>query len=368
MAQVTKSRHRMHSGVSSRRQQGSALILVLWVLGLLSMLVASFAFEAHIELRLTSFYRDRTKAEYLARSGLDVAELLVAKSAGLQGAKRDEAKAGSDIWYDPALQLAKGGTVSLVHDLAEAGVGQGLIRLSITPEPARRNINRLIDQTLANDETLERILDVGGIPQEMWPMLIDSLYDWTDTDTTPRPDGAETDDYYANLDKPYHAGDKGYIDTIEELALIKGFTPEILQGGTLSTGMFESDTVVMSGIADMLTTYGDGKVNINAASVRVLQTLPEVDAEMASFIVTEREKWVDGTGQEQQGFKSEAEFLALVPDFPPIAKDFLEYNATASKYFRITSTGDLNGVFRTIWCIVSFSGEGFTVLRWREDD
>ena len=63
---------------SERCRQGSALILVLWVLGLLSMLVASFAFEAHIESRLTSFYRDRTKADFLARSGLDVAELLVA--------------------------------------------------------------------------------------------------------------------------------------------------------------------------------------------------------------------------------------------------------------------------------------------------
>jgi len=364
MDQVGKGRNRMHSGESAGHQQGSALILVLWVLGLLSMLVASFAFEAHIELRLTSFYRDRTKAEYLARSGLDVAELLVAKSAGMQGAARDATKAGTDIWYEPALQLAKGGTVSLVHDLAATGVGQGLIRLSITPEPARRNINRLIDQTLASDETWERIFDVGGIPQEMWPRLIDSLYDWTDADTAPRPDGAETDDYYANLEEPYQARN-GPLDTVGELALIKGFTPEILQGGTLSTGMFESDSVVMSGITDMLTTYGDGKVNINAASARVLQTLPEVDAEMAGLIVSEREKWVDDTGEERQGFSAINEFLALVPDFPPQAADML---TTTSTEFRITSTGDLNGVLRTIWCIVRFSGGHFTVLRWREDD
>lgn len=364
MEPVIKNRNHGYPRETSRRRKGSALILVLWVLGLLSMLVASFAFEAHIELRLTSFYRDRTKAEYLARSGLDVAELLVAKSAGLQGAQRDEAKAGTDIWYDPALQLAKGGTVSLVHDLAEVGVGQGLIRLSITPEPARRNINQLIDQTLASDETWERILDVGGVPQEMWPTLIDSFYDWTDVDTAPRPDGAETDDYYGNLDKPYRARN-GPLDTVGELALIKGFSPDILQGGTLSTGMFESDTVIMSGIADMLTTYGDGKVNINAASARVLQTLPDVDAEMAAFIVTEREEWVDGTGEERRGFTSPGELVALIPDFPPQAVDLL---TTTSTEFRITSTGDFNGVLRTIWCIVRFTDGRFTMLRWREDD
>ena len=364
MEPVIMNGHRVRLRGTTRHQQGSALILVLWVLGLLSMLVASFAFEAHIELRLTSFYRDRTKAEYLARSGLDIAELLVAKSAQMQGAERDEAKAGSDIWYDPALQLAKGGTVSLVHDLAEAGVGQGLIRLSITPEPARRNINQLIDQTLASDETWERIFDVGGIPQEMWPTLIDSFYDWTDQDSAPRPDGAETDDYYANLEKPYRARN-GPLDTVGELALIKGFSKDILEGGTLSTGMFESDTVVMSGISDMLTTYGDGKVNINAASARVLRTLPDVDEEMAATIVSERETWVDATGAERRGFSSTGELVALVPDFPPQAVDLL---TTTSTEFRITSTGDLNGVLRTIWCIVRFSGGQFTVLRWREDD
>jgi len=346
------------------RAGGSALILVLWVLGLLSMLVASFAFEAHIEARLTSFYRDRTKADFLARSGLDVAELLVARSSRMQGQDRDEDKAANDLWYDPALQLAKGGTVTLVHDLAEAGVGQGVIRLAITPEPARRNINKLVDQTTESDETWERIFDAGGIPEEMWPMLIDSLYDWTDKDEAPRPDGAETDDYYATLDNPYRARN-GPLDTVGELALIKGFTQDILYGGTLSTGMFESDAVQMSGIADMLTTYGDGKVNINAASARVLQTLPDVDAEMAAFIVNEREKWVDETGDERIGFRSTGDLVALVPDFPAHAVDLL---TTTSKEFRITSTGDLNGVLRTIWCIVRFSGDRFVVLRWREDD
>lgn len=363
-----KNRHCEHSCCSARHQQGSALILVLWVLGLLSMLVASFAFEAHIESRLTSFYRDRTKAEYLARSGLDVAELLVAKMSRIQGKERDEAKAGSDIWYDPAFQLRQGGTVSVVHDLAEAGVGQGLIRLSITPEPARRNINKLTDQTQASDETWERIFDVGGIPQEMWPTLIDSFYDWTDEDDTPRPDGAETDDYYGNLDKPYRARNKANLNTVDELALIKGFTLDILQGGTLSTGMFESDKVVMSGIADMLTTYGDVKVNINAASARVLQTLPDVDAEMAAYIASQRENWVDSTGGERRGFETAGELLAMVPDFPPHAVDLCSFGFEESGIFRITSTGDLNGVLRTIWCIVRFSGGQFTVLRWREDD
>jgi len=345
---------------------GSALILVLWVLGLLSMLVASFAFEAHIESRITSFYRNRTKAEYLARSGLDVAELLVSKSAKLGGTVRDEAKAEKDIWYDPSLSLAQGGTVSLVHDMADAGLGEGVIRLTITPEPARRNINTLIDQTPANDETWERIFDVAGIPEEMWPTLIDSFYDWTDEDEASRPDGAETSDYYANLDTPYRAKN-GPLDTVGELVLIKGFSREILDGGGLSTGMFEGDKIETTGIADMLTTDGDaaGKVNINAATQRVLMTLPGVDAEMAQYIDQVRGGWVDDAGEERTSFRDENEFIAQMPDFPVLAHAMI---TTQSSVFRVTSTGELNGVLRTLWCIVQFTDKGFVVLRWREDD
>jgi general secretion pathway protein K len=100
--------------------------------------------------------------------------------------------------------------------------------MRIIPEPARRNIN--VIARAQDDETMERILDVGGIPQELWPVLIDSLFDWVDADDTPRADGAETDDYYANLDPPYRSKD-GPLDTVGEMLLIRGYTREILEGG-----------------------------------------------------------------------------------------------------------------------------------------
>ncbi len=346
------------------RTAGSALILVLWVIGLLAMMVTSLAFEAHIEARLTSFYRNRTKAEALAHSGLDVAELLVLRSAGLQGTAHNPDMGIEDRWYEAAFALAEGGHVSLEHDLADTGAGEGLIRLSITPEPARRNINQLIDPSPVNDETWERIFDVAGIPQEMWPTLIDSFYDWTDEDDLPRPDGAETEDYYAHLDSPYRAKNAP-VDTVGELLLIKGFTREILDGGVIRTGTFEGDEIVVSGIADLLTTYGDGKVNVNAAAPRVLMTLPDVDDIMAQEIVSMRDEWVDDTGLMRSGFRDPAQFLASFPDFPVRARDMI---TTESGIFRVTSSGEINGVLRTIWCIVKFTDERFLVLRWREDD
>ncbi len=345
------------------KQGGSALIVALWVIGLLAMLVASFTFEAHIEARLTSYYRNRTKADYLARSGLAIAELLMSKSDGLAGSEHDADKAAADPWYNDAKKLADGVTVNVEHDLAEAGVGDGSINLQITPEPARWNIHNLVTRG-KDDEVWERILDVGGIPQEMWGELIESYYDWTDKDDTVVGEGAETDDYYANLDPPYEARN-GLPDTVGELLLVKGFSRAVLDGGVLSEGFFEGDEVRCTGIRDMLTTYGK-KVNVNAASRRVLMTLPGMDDNLVDLIEEERRGWTDEDGvMHDESFKDVGDFFSRIPELDPNVKNLV---STSSRVFRITSTGEINGVQRALWCIVRYEGDRMTILRWREDD
>jgi len=352
--------------VGGRASSGSAPIVVLWVIGLLGMLVASFAFEAHIEARLTSYYRNRTKADYLARSGLAIAELMMSKSQGLAGKDNDPDKAASDPWYVFAKSLAEGVEVVVEHDLAAAGVGEGLIHLRITPEPARLNVNTLTsDKGAQSDEIWEGILEGAGIPEEMWAGLIESFYDWTDKDDVARTDGAETDDYYANLEQPYTARN-GPLDTVGELLLIKGFSRVILDGGVLREGAFEDDTIQCTGIRDMLTTYGDGKINVNAASARVLMALPGVDAEKAKLIEEERRGWTDELGvSHDESFTDVNDFLSRIPELGATVKSMV---TTQSAIYRITSTGEINGVPRTFWCIVSYSGKELTILRWREDD
>ena len=44
-------------------RRGAALVVVLWVVGILAMLVGSFTFDAHIESRIISHYRKRMKAD-----------------------------------------------------------------------------------------------------------------------------------------------------------------------------------------------------------------------------------------------------------------------------------------------------------------
>jgi len=326
------------------------------VIVILSMLVGSFLFHAHVEARLTSYYRNRRKAEYLARSGLEVAQMLMEKSGTdleTEGYVDEE-----DRWKEPAKRLADG--LSL-RGLRET-LGEGEIILDIVPEPARRNVN------LLSEEDWERILELCGVPEEMWPELIDPFFDWIDKDPDPRYDGAETDDYYATLEEPYVAKNAP-LDTVGELLLIRGFTRAILYGGTLDTGFEGEEPVQVTGIHDLLTTYGDGKVNVNAATTRVLMTLPGVDGTVAERIIEEREGTVDTYGErEDSSFKNVNDVTTRIWDLDPDAR---KHMTTDSKIFRVTSVGEVAGVRKEVWCIIEHGGgkgKRGRILRWREQD
>lgn len=342
-------------GEADGHRGGSALVLVLWIMMLLSLLVVSLTFEAHVEAKITSFYRNRTKADYLARSGIELAELVMNKSDRLRGENSDvEEEDEEDTWQKPAKSLAEGAPINIEDEL-----GEGTITLTIVPEPARRNVNKI------DEEDWERIFEVAGVPEEYWPELIESFYDWIDADDNSRVDGAETDDYYSTLEEPYEARN-GPLDTVGELLLIKGFTRTILSGGVLEDGYSDDEALRCSGIEDMLTTYGDGKVNVNAATRRVLMTLPGVDDIAADAIIEEREGWEDSYGeQEAEPFDSSADFLSRIP---ALGAKIDEKVTIQSGIYRVTSVGTVHGVSRSVWCVASHSKDGLEILRWREQD
>ncbi|MFZ4394914.1 MAG: general secretion pathway protein GspK, partial [Kiritimatiellia bacterium] len=263
---------------TKNQEQGSGLIVAIWTIALLSILVISFAFDAHLETKVLSVTRKRHQAEYLAMSGITIAEMLMDKQGAVSGGEAPEAVA-EDRWYQPALLLSRGKPVTgLVEKL-----GEGYIRLDIEPELGRRDVNNL------TVDDWERILRVGGVPDEFWPTLIDSFNDWKDTDKIPLQNGAETEDYYATLSPPYCARN-GNVDTVRELLLVKGFHEAILSGGVLNPDDPPARRKTLSGIQDMLTTYGGKRVNVNAAGLRVLMTLPGVDDLVAHAIMEERER------------------------------------------------------------------------------
>ncbi|MDI6774139.1 MAG: type II secretion system protein GspK [Verrucomicrobiota bacterium] len=338
-------------------RDGSALIVVVWVVSLLAMVVSSFAFEAFVEAKITTYYRNRLKTQCLARSGVEIAKMLMTRSDELTRKQTDMTE--KSRWYSAAKNLSDG---LAVCGLTEP-LGDGAIVMDIVPEPARRNVN-----LLRSEDDWERVLAVGDITEDLglWPVLIESFLDWTDADSTPRRDGAETDDHYATLTPPYRVKN-GPLDTVEELLLIRGWKPVLLFGGVLNTARKDEEPIRISGIGDLLTTYGDGKVNVNAASRRALMTLPGIDDATADFIIAEREAGQEAEGAEKPdtSFQSVSDFFARVPGLE--GATLTPHITTGSKIFRITSVGTVGAVKNTVSCIVSRDGKNMKILRWREE-
>ena len=340
-------------------KRGSALIIVLWVIALLSVLIGGFAFDMHVESKIVSYLRKRLKAEYLSKAGLEYAQVLFIHSQEVKG-KGDTDELKSKYWYDAAKRLRQG---YAIMGLTEK-LGEGTFVLDILPEPALRNINAL------KDEDWERIFKLSGVPEDKWSELIDCFNDWRDPDDQPNMDGAETDDYYSRLDPPYkargHGGSKprdskhpapdkiSNLDTVEELLLIKGWSYAILYGGYAEDG--DTNTVAMTGIADLLTANPQAgeTVNINAASKRVLMTLPGIDSALADAIIAEREKGgrqdLTGSAQisEDYFFTDVNNLFSRVPELaklrPEDQQRLRTLGGTASSVLRVRSSGMVHGV------------------------
>ncbi|MBR1609212.1 MAG: general secretion pathway protein GspK [Kiritimatiellae bacterium] len=351
---------------SYERGRGSALVLVLLVVAVLSTLVGSLGFEARLESRFARYLRHRAVAGAAAESGIEVAKMLMARAGGRPAAS--DLDEDEDRWHDAAERLAKG---QAIIGLVEP-VGDAFVAVDIEPEPGRLNVN------LLTRDDWETILGNAGIPEEYFDYIIDPVLDWMDEDDTPNPKGAETEDYYELLDPPRKARN-GPFDTVRELLLVKGFPEALLAGGAFDPAVLEGDPdaggaaprfnrfsetndLVIAGIEDMLTTYGDGKVNIQSAPYDVLRTLPDVDDILARAIMEEREA-LDDEG-DPDPFKSVDDLFARIDGLSGAVADRVTVN---SQFYRITATGRSGDVERQISCVAYADGEALRILRWRED-
>lgn len=347
---------------------GSALILVLWIIAILSMIVVSFSFEAHLEGKIVSATRKRIKAESLALSGFDIARSCLERSRTITGTESDDEKE-MDFQYGKANDLRLGKSTTLTRSVqSPGGTEEGEIRVDIEPEDSLRNVNKL------SEEDWERILSMIGVPEEFWPEMIDSFFDWTDSDSIPRENGAESEDHYERLEPPYSAANAP-VKTVGELRYVKGFHPAVLNGGILNPGdPPESRVVISNGLMRILTTYGEGKVNINAVrndafGRLLLQTLPGVDEIVAGAIFEEREHSAYATNTEDEEIAAFRDIADAQKRLASIVDDNEFFNSicTSSEIFRISAEGRIGRISKRIEAIVSFSEDDWRILRWSED-
>ena len=138
----------------------------------------------------------------------------------------------------------------------------------ISDEGGKINVNKITEETRDN---FIKFLTAYKLEELTAETITDSILDWLDEDDLHHVNGAEKD-YYATFPEPYEPKN-GPFESLEELTLVKGITPQI----------FEL-------LRDHLTIYGSGKINVNFASKEVLLYVPAITEEIAKAMIKYRGK------------------------------------------------------------------------------
>jgi hypothetical protein len=230
-------------------ERGIALLMVLLVVAFLSVVFSAFAFSMRTELEAARLFKEEAEAYFLAQAGIarGVAEV-----------------SNGDL----------GGRRTPLFDSGEVQMGRGAYQVVVTDEESKLPLNQV------QPEVLKRLLQNTGVQdQAVQDAIVDAMLDWRDPDNLRRPSGAE-DEYYRSLPRPYHAKN-GNLESVEELLLVKGITPEIFHGNVTDPDRLAAlreqrpherrfGPREYLGIRQFLTVHSVGQLNIANAEPEVL--------------------------------------------------------------------------------------------------
>ncbi len=247
---------------------GVALILVIWIIVMLMAIVGEFSYSMRTELNILRNFNEEEIAYQLALAGIERAkfEILSVKESSYVYMNEEGILAFEDGDENP---------------VRKGELGNSTFSYVITDENAKLNINK------APLSQLKPFIRNTGVDITEVDTIVDSIIDWRDTNDLHMLNGAE-EDYYRSLENPYSCKD-GPFDAVDDLLLVKGVTEEIFYGTAERErdDDDDDDQQVYDGIAQYITTWGSGKININTASANVLEAV--LGSQKAEEIISQRE-------------------------------------------------------------------------------
>lgn len=326
----------------ARGERGVALIVVLWVIMVLSLLIGGFAFSMHVETQVASFGRKEQKAAALARAGVEVARWQLLEH--LKSPKDGGFDALNQAWFTNE------------EFYVNHALGDGTFSVQVEDEEQRLPINQL------TEEQWLRLFEALGVEATEGEAMMDCILDWTDDNDLHRLNGAESD-YYLQLPQPYRAKD-GPFDRVEELLLVKGMTRELFEGLPAA----KADEAGRPGLRDLLTTISSGRVNVNTATALALHVMFDLDEAQLQGVLARRNgpDGVAGT-EDDQPYQNVEEFVREVATTDVEQAAQCRAGATVkSTAFRVTATGNVNGVKRSVIATLRLQGSEYLVAAWEE--
>ncbi|MEW5838945.1 MAG: type II secretion system minor pseudopilin GspK [Pseudomonadota bacterium] len=185
-------------------QRGIALITALLVLALAVVLAAALVQDGALSLRRTENLLHHAQAKLYLQGAEDWARVVLARD------KREVDHLG-EAWALP---------------LPAVPVEGGQISGRLIDMQGRMNLRALLKTDNSMDAVMQQrlacLLKKAGV--ESPDAALEALTDWQDADSEVRPQGAE-DEVYRGREPAYRAGNQP-LQSVRELALIQGFTPE----------------------------------------------------------------------------------------------------------------------------------------------
>ena len=407
-------------------RKGSALVAVIWLLAVLSILIASYAVDAHLQTRINIYLRERVAVDHLTDAGLAIAEVILTEYQNVPDASSETDLAQmqeDDRWYNEKRLLKSQGGQEVstgaipVDALNTEG---GTVTVTIRPIESKFNINTLFAGGDANFSDLwMNILALSGIPKDYWDGIVDGWCDWRDSDGTMTGDNGAESDFYSQAYQDFIDGrdeekNKNYkprardgeIVDLEELKSIKGFNEyqekpinadAILNGGVLNPSEDEPDQIVITnGLSKFFSVYGSGKINVNAVKDPiVLAAIPGVfqgdnpenenpddiaEAMTNAMQIIELRETMPTNGKnpliasedDTNDTGAYKDFANLQERMQEVGLDIQNEASTyfafqPDKFFEVTVVGQSFGIVHKIVAIALVQDGKVRYLRWQED-
>lgn len=176
------------------QSEGFALITVLWITAFLAVIAGSVSYQARASLGLATNIVASFKTKHAAEGALLLTVDKLIKRDELQG----------HVLKNPEFS----------YELDEL-----IVAVKVTDESGK------VDLNLASTDLIKSLFVALGVNEQVSSYLAGAISDWRDQDSLKRVDGAEDQDYAAN-GLLYEAKDDEF-DSIDELSLVLGMTPEI---------------------------------------------------------------------------------------------------------------------------------------------
>ncbi len=274
---------RAHFSFPPANRRGSILVVALWMIAIIGAFALSSGYQARQKVSLADRIDSKNWLGGLAESGIyqGIWQIKQRKENAPEYHAFNDPYTSNTSFYKR--KFLGEGSYTISYEYTDPDDDTVKIRYGLQDEEQKINVNGV------KPEVISRLIQmVGEKDRDSADQIAYSIEDWRDeNNAAAHPEFGAEDDYYEDLDAPYDCKDFT-LESLDELLLVRGMTPEL----------FEK-------LKPYITVFGSGAVNINTAPKQVFLALG-----MDSSLIDKIFHYRNGPDREQ-GTEDDRSFMNL---------------------------------------------------------